>query len=570
MPPNLHFRFPRLSDLLPSLRKMPASPTTTKGFDEIKEGLARALYHKGAVFYNPAQVVNRDLSILLLRHAAPSRPLRILEALSATGLRSIRYYREIPNVSTIVANDLDPSAVETIARNVKHNGLCTETQIIPNCGDAIEVMSQARSRDKQFDVIDLDPYGSAAPFLDAAVQAVRDDGILCVTCTDLAVLCGNSPEICWARYGATPLKGPGGHEMAVRMIIMAINMAANRHGRGCEVLLGAKIDFYVRVFVRVKDSKWLAQQTHSKTVALAICSDCGTPRTQPMGRVKENVAVSARKRRKKESVTPQVADNDNQKKHESEMNGEKKKQQHPKNVRYKPALVEKGIASDCFICGGRMQFGGPMWGGQLIGEGVAEALLKAIESGEGAFKAKDRVGALVTLLSEEVKSVPMFMHLPSMCRELRVNSPPAAAIRAALAKKGYEVSQSHTNPQAVKTTAPPELVWDILRIWTKKIGSPLLKKLNENNGQEEMKEGYRAPTGVRIMKTEATLISVDEIDFDVKRDKFARKGPNMEKLAARYPSNPEPNWGPKARAGKRKVPDGASDVVVDVDTSNQS
>jgi N2,N2-dimethylguanosine tRNA methyltransferase len=39
----------------------------------------------------------------------------------------------------------------------------------------------------QFDVIDLDPYGSAAPFMDAAVQSVKDGGLLCVTCTDMAV-----------------------------------------------------------------------------------------------------------------------------------------------------------------------------------------------------------------------------------------------------------------------------------------------------------------------------------------------------------------------------------------------
>ncbi len=36
---------------------------------------------------------------------------------------------------------------------------------------------------EQFDVIDLDPYGSAAPFMDAAVQAVANGGMLCVTCT---------------------------------------------------------------------------------------------------------------------------------------------------------------------------------------------------------------------------------------------------------------------------------------------------------------------------------------------------------------------------------------------------
>ena len=35
----------------------------------------------------------------------------------------------------------------------------------------------------RFDVIDLDPYGTACPFLDSAVQAVANGGLLCVTCT---------------------------------------------------------------------------------------------------------------------------------------------------------------------------------------------------------------------------------------------------------------------------------------------------------------------------------------------------------------------------------------------------
>lgn len=55
-------------------------------------------------------------------------------------------------------------------------------------------MYQHREKGR-FDMVDLDPYGSAAPFLDAAVQCVNDGGLLCVTCTDLAVLAGtNYPE----------------------------------------------------------------------------------------------------------------------------------------------------------------------------------------------------------------------------------------------------------------------------------------------------------------------------------------------------------------------------------------
>ena len=64
------------------------------------------------------------------------------------------------------------------------------------------------------DVVDLDPYGTLAPFIDAAVQCVNDggqttlvsliplkltsiayQGLLCVTCTDLSVLATNNyPE----------------------------------------------------------------------------------------------------------------------------------------------------------------------------------------------------------------------------------------------------------------------------------------------------------------------------------------------------------------------------------------
>jgi tRNA (guanine26-N2/guanine27-N2)-dimethyltransferase len=71
-------------------------------------------------------------------------------------------------------------------------------------------MYSHRALKDRVDVVDLDPYGTAAPFIDAAVQSVRDDGtashsvgddanddigLLCVTCTDLAVLASaNYPE----------------------------------------------------------------------------------------------------------------------------------------------------------------------------------------------------------------------------------------------------------------------------------------------------------------------------------------------------------------------------------------
>lgn len=122
----------------------------------------------GNVFYNPVQEFNRDLSIAALnvyfqrlvkeraekakkqqqrkqkqqvddngQQETPVTPvtpsytagtkyedgMRILEALAATGLRSIRYAQEIAGVRQIVANDLSKQAVESIKTNVQHNGV---------------------------------------------------------------------------------------------------------------------------------------------------------------------------------------------------------------------------------------------------------------------------------------------------------------------------------------------------------------------------------------------------------------------------------------------------------------
>lgn len=58
-------------------------------------------------------------------------------------------------------------------------------------------MYDAIGHSKKYDVVDLDPYGSAAPFIDGAVQAVSEGGLLCVTCTDLAVLTGSMHPETW-------------------------------------------------------------------------------------------------------------------------------------------------------------------------------------------------------------------------------------------------------------------------------------------------------------------------------------------------------------------------------------
>jgi tRNA G26 N,N-dimethylase Trm1 len=48
---------------------------------------------------------------------------------------------------------------------------------------------------KSFDVVDLDPYGSASFLLEPAMKSIKNGGLMCVTCTDMAVLAGISLKL---------------------------------------------------------------------------------------------------------------------------------------------------------------------------------------------------------------------------------------------------------------------------------------------------------------------------------------------------------------------------------------
>ena len=136
--------------------------------------------------------------------------------------------QEIEGLESVMANDLDAAAVEAIKKNIEINQI-PAGRVIPHHGDASLVCYMHRDDEKRFDVLDLDPYGAPTPFLDGAVQAVSEGGLLCVTATDMAVLCGKNSEVCYSKYGVMSMRGlPSCHEFAIRAVLAAIESAANR------------------------------------------------------------------------------------------------------------------------------------------------------------------------------------------------------------------------------------------------------------------------------------------------------------------------------------------------------
>ncbi|KAJ2707775.1 RNA methyltransferase tRNA(m5U54)methyltransferase [Coemansia sp. IMI 203386] len=484
-------------------------------YQEIKEGKATILFPKNnEVFYNPVQQFNRDMSIAAIKtwrdmtteakleryekstkpnKVRPKTSFTVLEALAASGLRSVRYAKEIEGIDHIVTNDMLPSAVESIQRNVHFNGLSPKL-VRANLGNAISVMYGYRDKEL-FDVVDLDPYGSAAPFIDGAIHAVRPGGLICVTCTDLAILASNNhPEACFYKYGGNPLKAEFCHELALRLVINSLQQAANKQKLYIEPLLSCSIDFYVRIFVRVHSKPLLVKTVASQTGLVHHCRHCGTYTTQPLGSIERGAGD---------------------------------------NHRY---LVPVGPPVDrrCAQCGSKQDIGGPCWIGPLHNKDFVRRMYKGVSvSDASVYATQPRMKGMLKVILEELDDAPFHYTLAQLCSAVRAACPPLVKINSALLNAGYRVSGSHTRQGSIKTDAPPQVVWDIMRAHVAQAGrSP------------KIEDG--SPAHIILQQQSTT-----EVSFASHRD----ADPESRRIKlVRYQINPEKNWGPKARHTESRKP----------------
>ena len=213
----------------------------------------------GGVFYNPAMAGSRTRSVLLFGHAMGEGMLGdgtvyALDGLTASGLRARRWLNELPCTissriyATIV--DLEKEAIEWAISSHKKfppsdgAGDCQALQ-----GDLrTEVLSSGRHW------IDIDPYGSPAPFIDSAMQSMARSGVMEVSATDTAALTGSSKTALMRRYGARVRTDCLAHDSGMRVMLSNISRIAARHDRTIEPLLSIWDSHHLRVSFRVMKS----------------------------------------------------------------------------------------------------------------------------------------------------------------------------------------------------------------------------------------------------------------------------------------------------------------------------
>ncbi|WP_440953798.1 tRNA (guanine(10)-N(2))-dimethyltransferase [Methanococcoides sp. FTZ1] len=354
------------------------------------------------VFYNTHMELNRDISVAATlayaRRLSSQKDIAIsdisyVDTMSASGIRGLRIANEV-GVS-VTLNDWSDEAFELILENIQLTGLSETTEA--TCKNANVLMHERR-----FNIVDLDPFGSPAPYLDAATRSVVH--LLEVTATDTAPLCGAHLNSGMRKYAAVPLNNEFHSEMGVRILLGKVARELAKHDKGMMPLLSHATRHYVRSYLQVKKGAKQADSTLRELGFLTHCEKCGQRRF---------------------------------------FNG-----------------LAAVIDDKCPSCESSMQVAGPLWLGKLHEGKFCDEVLS--EMGSLELGKKDQAEKIIVACRDELDT-PFFYDQHVMCKMIGVSAPPMDTFIEALRGTGASVSRTHFSGTSFKTDAVLETINDVLR-----------------------------------------------------------------------------------------------------------
>ncbi|XBW36357.1 hypothetical protein QEN19_001936 [Hanseniaspora menglaensis] len=506
-----------------------------KTFQKVSEGKATIIFPADGqrdVFYNPIQQFNRDITITAIKaweqlYLNPNmqgddessakkskKSFTVFEGLAATGLRSLRFAKELPQtLDRVVANDLSKDAVSAINLNTEFNDLTGKVVSMQGSCNISLLTSLAENKFRGFDIVDLDPYGTAAPFIDAAIQGVADGGMLCVTCTDSQVLCGNTyPEKCFSLYGGVNMMNSvSTHESALRLLIMSLKQTAAKYGKYIIPKLCLSIDYYIRVFVTVEKAPLKVKNLITELGSVKVCNNGGCQAffTQPFGERHERMS-------KKDKPFSKIS-----------------------------TAKSINVGENCPFCEKRLHIVGPMFLGQLHDKEFCERVLEINKQHEVNIETKNQFGTtkriegMVTVASSEIDTC--FYFSPSLLSGvIKVTVPSLKTVINGLGSLGYQCSLTHAAKSCIKTNAPWDAIWFVMKNIGSMVNSEFKPKLNDKM------PGYSIWNDEKI----GSSLTKEQLEsFDLKTDnEQTKKYLKLQNTKiVKYQENPKSNWGPMSR-----------------------
>lgn len=359
---------------------------------------------KAPVFYNPVMEFNRDLTVLAFKayQHMVNHEISICEPLTSQGIRGIRFASEVEGVKSVLISDINMRAYKVAKHNVQLNKL--ENKITVKHKDANCVLSCNASPKTRFDIIDVDPFGTPAPFLDSAFRALRNNGLLAATATDLAPLCGVHVKACIRKYGGKPLRTEYCHELAVRLLAGCMASLAAKHDIGIHILFSHSSDHYIRVYAQIAYGAKKSDESIKNTGYILHCFNCLHRETvhQPFGSKEQ-----------------------------------------------------------CPECGSKMEYAGPLWIGSIFELAFVEQVIK--ESQINAFRNSGKISKLLSLIKTEASAPSTYYVLDKLSGKLSLPAPSVQTFLNALQRSGFQAVPTHFNTRGIRTDAPAKVMQKLLR-----------------------------------------------------------------------------------------------------------
>ncbi|MDL2245986.1 tRNA (guanine(26)-N(2))-dimethyltransferase [Methanobrevibacter sp. OttesenSCG-928-K11] len=353
------------------------------------------------VFYNPKMEFNRDISILAIQSFQKeiNEDIGICDLFGGSGIRGIRYKKEINNVDNVAINDISSLANDFERKNIEINNL-----------DDIEVYQHEaniflRNHRGKFDVVDIDPFGTPSFFIDSVSYTIKKNSLLCVTATDTSALCGTYKEPCIRKYNAKPYKSEYCHETGIRILAGFVSLTMAKYKKYIEIKLSHSSEHYMRLYIKIKKGSKNTDDSLKEIGYISHCKKC-LYRTTNKG-----LAVA--------------------------------------------------IPGTCPECGEKLIHAGPLWLGKIQDEAFIKSMIDI--SNEKKLNTKEKVLNLLKMCYEEANAPATFYDVHHICKTLKISAPKLDLVLECLKEKRYLAIKTHYDPLGIKTNASIETLKNIIK-----------------------------------------------------------------------------------------------------------
>ncbi len=372
--------------------------TVTEGLCEIQFPEYEKVSSEAPVFYNPKMELNRDISILAIQafEKKVDNPINIGDVFGGSGIRGIRYKKEIDNIGNVAVNDISPLAGEFTKENALNNNITI-------CEDNFEIHQDEannflRKNRGRFDVVDIDPFGTPSFFIDSVAASIKRNSLLCVTATDTSALCGTYKAPCIRKYNAKPYKSEYCHENGIRILAGFVALTFAKYKKYVEIKLSHSTEHYMRIYMIVKKGSKASDESLKQIGYISHCKNC-LYRESSYG-------------------------------------------------------LAASLNDTCPVCGEKLIHAGPLWLGKIQDKDFISQMLKLLP--EKTLNTSGEIESLLSKCHDEADAIPTSYDIHEISRTLKISAPKIDKVMERLESLGYYALRTHFTPTSIKTDAPLE------------------------------------------------------------------------------------------------------------------